>query len=153
GEGGSLRERRMRRHTHRPLERLAAGLDQLRADASLDSPAGRHALRLTVVVLAAEVISRHVPLQRGYWMVVAAATVLRPEFGATFTRGTERAVGTCLGVALAGAIAILLHPAGGVIVVLVAFLAWAAYSLFPASFATGFAFITALVVFLLNVIS
>ena len=32
-------------------------------------------------------------------MVVAAATVLRPEFGATFTRGTERALGTCLGVA------------------------------------------------------
>ena len=54
------------------------------------------------------------PLQRSYWMVVAAATTLRPEFGATFTRGTERALGTCLGVGLAGAIAVALHPAGGV---------------------------------------
>ena len=45
-------------------------------------------------------------------MVVAAATILRPEFGATFTRGAERALGTCLGVALAGAIAVTLHPGG-----------------------------------------
>jgi hypothetical protein len=53
GERGSLRERRVHRHTHRLLEGIGAGLAQLRADASLASPAGRHALRLTVVVLAA----------------------------------------------------------------------------------------------------
>jgi uncharacterized membrane protein YccC len=153
GEGGSLRERRLHRHAQRPLEQLAAGLAQLRADASLGSPAGRHALRLTVVVLVAELISRHVPLQRSYWMVVAAATTLRPEFGATFTRGTERVVGTCLGVGLAGAIAVALHPTGAVTIALVGLLAWAGYSVFAASFAAGFAFITAVVVFLLNAIS
>jgi uncharacterized membrane protein YccC len=128
-------------------------LAELRDNASLASPAGRHALRLTVVVLAAEAISRHVPLQRGYWMVVAAATTLRPEFGATFTRGTERAIGTCLGVGLAGAIAVALHPSGGMTIVLVGLLAFAGYAVFAASFAAGFAFITALVVFLLNAIS
>jgi uncharacterized membrane protein YccC len=153
GEGGSLRERRLHRHAHRPLEQAAAGLAQLRADASLQSPAGRHALRLTVVVLAAEYISRHIPLQRSYWMVVAAATTLRPEFGATFTRGTERVVGTCLGVGLAGAIAVVLHPAGGVTIAIVGLLACAGYAVFAASFAAGFAFITAVVVFLLNAIS
>ena len=153
GEGGGLRERRPRRHAHRPLERAAAGLAQLRDDASLDSPVGRHALRLTVVVLVCELISRHLPLSRGYWMVVAAAATLRPEFGATFTRGTERAVGTCLGVGLAGGIAVALHPSGAVTIVLVGLLAWAGYAVFPASFAAGFAFITALVVFLLNAIS
>jgi uncharacterized membrane protein YccC len=153
GEGGGLRERRLHRHAHRPLEQLAAGLAQLRADASLGSPAGRHAVRLTVVVLVAELISRHVPLQRSYWMVVAAATTLRPEFGATFTRGTERVVGTCLGVGLAGAIAVILHPAGGVTIAIVGLLACAGYAVFAASFAAGFAFITALVVFLLNAIS
>jgi uncharacterized membrane protein YccC len=153
GEGGNLRERRVRRYTHRPREAIAAGLAELRDNASLASPAGRHALRLTVVVLAAEAISRHVPLQRGYWMVVAAATTLRPEFGATFTRGTERAIGTCLGVGLAGAIAVALHPSGGMTIVLVGLLAFAGYAVFAASFAAGFAFITALVVFLLNAIS
>jgi uncharacterized membrane protein YccC len=153
GEGGSLRERRVHRHTHRPLQGIAAGLAQLRADASLASPAGRHALRLTVVVLAAEYISRHVPLQRSYWMVVAAATTLRPEFGATFTRGTERVIGTCLGVGLAGAIAVALHPTGAATIVIVGLMAFAGYAVFAASFAAGFAFITALVVFLLNAIS
>jgi uncharacterized membrane protein YccC len=153
GEGAGLLSRRPYRHASRPRERVRADLAQLRANASLDSPAGRHALRLAVVVPAAELISRQLPLQRGYWMVVAAATVLRPEFAATFTRGTERALGTCLGVALAGAIAVGLHPAGGVTVALVGLLAWAGYATFPASFAVGFSFITALVVFLLNAIS
>ena len=121
---------------------------------SIHSPAGRHAVRLAVVIPLAALIARELPLQRGYWMVVAAATVLRPEFGATFTRGAERALGAvCLGVGLAGAIAVSLHPAGGATIVLVGALAWAGYSVFPASFAIGYGFITALVVFLLNVVS
>ncbi|MGA2010500.1 MAG: FUSC family protein [Solirubrobacteraceae bacterium] len=153
GEGGGLRRRRPFGRTNRPLVRLRADLAQLAANASRTSPAGRHALRLAVVVVVAEILSRHLHLQRGYWMVVAAATVLRPEFGATFTRGTERALGTAAGVALAGAIVVALHPAGGVITILVGLLAWVGYSVFPASFAAGFAFITALVVFLLNAIS
>lgn len=86
-------------------------------------------------------------------MVVAAATTLRPEFGSTFTRGTEGALGTCLGVGIAGAIAVALHPTGGATIVLVGLLAWTGYAVFPASFAVGFAFITAVVVFLLNAIS
>jgi uncharacterized membrane protein YccC len=153
GEGGGLRTRRPYRRTNRPLERLRGDLATVRDNASLHSPAGRHALRLAVIVPATALVSRELSLQRGYWMVVAAATVLRPEFGATFTRGAERALGTCLGVGLAGAIAVGLHPAGGATVVIVGLLAWAGYAVFPASFAVGFGFITAVVVFLLNVIS
>jgi uncharacterized membrane protein YccC len=153
GRGGGLRSRRPHRRANRPVTRLRADLALLRANASLESPAGRHALRLAIVVPGAELIARELPLQRGYWMVVAAATVLRPEFGATFTRGSERALGTSLGVALAGALAVLLSPTGGETVVIVGALAWAGYALFPASFAIGFAFITTLTVFLLNAIS
>ncbi len=153
GERGGLRSRRPYRATSRPLQRLRADLALVHANARLRSPAGRHALRLAVVVLAAEAIARQLPLARSYWVVVAAATVLRPEFGATFTRGTERALGTVIGVGLAGLIAVGLHPAGAETVIIVGLLAWAAYAVFPASFAAGFAFITALVVFLLNAIS
>jgi uncharacterized membrane protein YccC len=153
GEGSGLRDRRPHSRTNQPFAQLRADLSTLRANASLQSPAGRHAVRLTVVVLVAEVLSRHLPLSRSYWMVVAAATTLRPEFGATFTRGAERAGGTALGVGLAGAIAVALHPAGAATVVLVGVLAWAGYAVFPASFALGFAFITAVVVFLLNAIA
>ncbi len=114
GKGGGLRTRRPYGRTNQPLHRLRTDLEQLRANMSIHSPAGRHALRLAVIVPVAALIARELPLQRSYWMVVAAATILRPEFGATFTRGAERALGTCLGVALAGAIAVTLHPAGGV---------------------------------------
>jgi PPOX class probable F420-dependent enzyme len=153
GKAGGLRSRRPYRRTDQPLQRLRADLEQLRANMSLQSPVGRHAVRLAVVVPLAALLARELPLSRSYWMVVAAATVLRPEFGATFTRGAERALGTALGVGLAGVIAVILHPAGGATVVIVLILAWAGYSVFAASFAAGFAFITALVVFLLNLIS
>ncbi len=153
GRGGGLRSRRPYGRTARPLQRVAADLGQLRANISLESPVWRHALRLAVVVPVVTLLVRELPLARSYWVVVAAATVLRPEFGATFTRGAERAVGTAVGVALAGALAVGLHPAGGITVALVAVLAWLGYALFPASFAAGFAFITALVVFLLNAVS
>jgi uncharacterized membrane protein YccC len=153
GEGSGLRDRRPQARTRQPFEQVKADLSILRANASLQSPAGRHAVRLTVVVLVAQLLSRHLPLSRSYWMVVAAATTLRPEFGATFTRGAERAGGTALGVGLAGAIAVALHPTGAATVVLVGVLAWAGYAVFPASFALGFAFITAVVVFLLNAIA
>lgn len=132
---------------------IQADLAQLRANATLQSPAGRHALRLAVVVLVTEVIAQHIPLQRSYWMVVAAAAALRPEFAATFTRGAERIIGTCLGVALAGLIVAGLHPSLGAVVAIIGALGWLAYSVFPASFAVGFAFLTALVVFLLDAVS
>jgi uncharacterized membrane protein YccC len=148
-----LRSRRPVRPIDRPLRQLRQELWRLRADLNWESPVGRHALRLAIIVPAAELIARQLPLSRGYWMVVAAAAVLRPEYGATFTRGTERALGTALGAGLAGLIAAGLHPAGGATIVLVGILAWLAYSTFPASFTVGFGFITAVVVFLLNAIS
>lgn len=153
GEGSGVRSRRPRRQTGSPLAQLRSDLAMIWVNASPRAPAGRHALRLAVIVPGAELIARVVPLQRSYWMVVAAASVLRPEFAATFTRGTERALGTGLGVALAGAISVGVHPAGAAMVLLVGVLGWAGYATFPASFAVGFGFITALVVFLLNVIS
>ncbi|MGH2859011.1 MAG: FUSC family protein [Solirubrobacteraceae bacterium] len=154
GRGGGLRSRRPHGGARRPMgQRVRAGAEQLRAGISLQSPAGRHAVRLAVIVPAAVLLARTLPLQRSYWVTVAAATVLRPEFGATFTRGAERAIGTCAGVALAGAISVAFHPGAALVVGLVGALAWAGYATFPASFAVGFGFITALVVFLLNAVN
>jgi uncharacterized membrane protein YccC len=135
------------------LERFRERADQVRANASLHSVAGRHALRLAVVVSVTELLAKHLPIQRSYWMVVAAAAVLKPEFGATFTRGAERVLGTCIGAVLAGLLIVGLHPSGWGTVVLVGLLAWGAYAIFPASFAAGIAFLTGMIVFLLNVVT
>jgi uncharacterized membrane protein YccC len=144
---------RQSRRSSGAVERLREGIDQVRANASLNSTAGRHAVRLAVVVAVTELLARHLPIQRSYWMVVAAAAVLKPEFGATFTRGAERVLGTCVGALGAGLLIVGVHPSGWATVGLVGLLAWAAYAIFPASFAAGVAFLTGMIVFLLNVVT
>jgi uncharacterized membrane protein YccC len=148
--GAGLRERRPYRRTGHPLRQLRSDLTALRANISLQSPATRHALRLAIIVPGTELLTRALPVERGYWVVVAAAATIRPEFGATFTRGIERVGGTALGVTVAGITAALLHPSQGVTLALVGLFAWAAMTSFAASYALGFTCITALVVFLLN---
>lgn len=151
--GSGLRDRRPYHRTAHPLQNLYADLATLRANISLDSPATRHALRLAVIVPGTELLVRALPVERGYWVVVAAAATLRPEFGATFTRGLERVGGTALGVTVAGIAAALLHPSQEVTIALVGLFGWAAMASFAASYALGFTCITALVVFLLNTLA
>ncbi len=133
-----------------PLAHLPSDLRRLRASATLDSATGRHAVRLAVAVTFTALLVQQAPLPRGYWAVIATATVLRPEFGATFTRGAERLLGTTAGVVIATLIVVALQPTGWELVAIIALLAWVTYAVFPASFAVGTAGITALVVFLIH---
>jgi uncharacterized membrane protein YccC len=133
--------------------RIAEDLDRMRSAANLNSAAGRHALRLMVVVSLTELLIQRVALPRAYWAVVAAATVLRPGFGQTFTRGAERVLGTLLGVVIATLVAVALNPSGWGVVAVVGVLAWATYAVFPASFTVGIAMLTGVVVFLLHAIA
>ncbi len=137
----------------RALRALASDLGRIRESASLHSPAGRHAVRLAVVVAGTELLVQRLALPRGYWAVVAAATVLRPSFGATFTRGAERALGTLAGVVIATLIADAIDPGGWAIVAVVGVLALYTFAVFPASFAAGVAGLTAVIVFLLHAVA
>jgi hypothetical protein len=137
----------------RALRRVRYGLRRMRAGTTLGSSAGRHALRLAVVVPLTELLSHLLGLPRGYWAVVAAATVLRPEFGATFTRGAERVLGTLVGVVVASLIAVALDPSGWGVVAVVAVLSYFTYAVFPASFAWGTATMTGVIVFLLHAVA
>lgn len=151
--GSGLRDRRPYRRTAHPLQQLRTDLAAMQANISRDSPAARHAVRLAVIVPGTELLARALPVERGYWIVVAAAATIRPEFGATFTRGMERVGGTAVGVTVAGIAAALLHPSQGATIALVAVFAWAAMASFAASYALGFTCITAMVVFLLNTLA
>lgn len=138
------------RGSRRPLAHLPSDVRRLRASASLESATGRHALRLAIAVTLTELVAQRAGLPRGYWAVIAAATGLRPEFGATFTRGAERILGTTVGVIAATVIAVALVPSGWALVAIIGLLAWLTFTVFPASFAAGTAGITALIVFLLH---
>ncbi|HET9126102.1 MAG TPA: FUSC family protein [Solirubrobacteraceae bacterium] len=151
--GSGLRARRPYRRTAHPLGQLRSDLAALRASVSRDSPAARHAVRLAIIVPGTGLLTRALPVDRSYWVVIAAAATIRPEFGATFTRGIERVGGTALGVTVAGIAAALLHPSQPVTIALVGVFGWAAMTVFAASYALGFTCITALVVFLLNTLA
>ncbi|MGH2835474.1 MAG: FUSC family protein, partial [Solirubrobacteraceae bacterium] len=133
--------------------RISEDVNRMRNSANLDAAAGRHALRLAVVVSLTELLIQRVALPRAYWAVVAASTVLRPGFGQTFTRGAERVLGTFLGVVIATLVAVALDPTGWGVVAVVALLAGCTYAVFPASFAVGIAMLTGLVVFLLHAVA
>jgi uncharacterized membrane protein YccC len=139
--------------SRRLTRRIGADVERIRSVANLRSAAGRHALRLTVVVSLTALLIEHLALPRSYWAVVAAATVLRPGFGQTFTRGAERVLGTFLGVVIATLVAVALNPSGWGVVAVVAVLAFCTYAVFPASFTVGVAMLTGVVVFLLHAVA
>jgi uncharacterized membrane protein YccC len=137
--------------------RLASGLRtdvrKLRDAARRDAPAGRHALRLAVVVPLTELLAQVTSLPHGQWAVLAVATVLRPEFGATLTRGVERVIGTLAGVVLATLMAVALNPGGWGAAAALTAIAYGTFAVFSASFAAGVAGLTAVIVFLIHTVS
>jgi uncharacterized membrane protein YccC len=69
------------------------------------------ALRLTVCVGVAAVLSEVLPLQRSYWVVLTVAIVLKPDLGSVFVRAVQRGAGTVIGAVL-GAVILVAVPYG-----------------------------------------
>lgn len=133
------------------LPRRTASVAQRIATAATDphSAAFRHAVRLAVLLPAAEALSRALPWQRGYWVTLTALVVLKPDYAATTQRGFARIIGTGVGVLAAGALVEGLHPNGAALSFLIAVATWSAFACFGASYALYSVAITALVVLLL----
>lgn len=100
-----------RRPPARPSTRLPVRdmLLTLRANVSISSEAGRHALRLAIVAGVAEVIAQSAALPHGYWITLTVLIVLRPDYGSTLYRGLQRAAGTVVGAGLGVATVLLGH--------------------------------------------
>ena len=70
----------------------------------------RHALtstftiRLTLCVGVAAIFSETLPLQRSYWVVLAVAVVMKPDYGSVFARTLQYAAGTVIGALVAALI-------------------------------------------------
>jgi uncharacterized membrane protein YccC len=124
-------------------------LATLRANGSIDSPFGRHALRVGVTLALATTAEHVLTLDRAYWIPLTAAIVMRPDFGATFTRGGARVAGTLLGALVASGIALVLHPGAEGYLLLALAAAMVAYLTVAANYAIFTIGITAYVVFLL----
>ena len=127
---------------------IGEALETLRANVSLDSAYTQHGLRMAAVLAIAQILSHFLPIDRGYWIAITAAIVLRPDFATTFTRGVARLGGTLIGALVASSVA-LLNPSGTALVALALFFVALAYTFFNVNYAVFSAAITGFVVFLL----
>ena len=90
----------------RPESRLSV----LMASLTPRSAAFRHAVRTAVCLTLALWIGRLLGLSHGYWIPMTVAIVLRADYGATFSYGLLRVVGTVLGLLFTTALLHFLPP-------------------------------------------
>lgn len=79
----------------------------------------RHALRMALLTLGISGVVEGLDLPLGYWILLTAVFVMRPNYVATQARLRHRIVGTFLGVVLAWALEGIGLNAGGLIVLMV----------------------------------
>lgn len=130
--------------------RPGAPLATLRANLSLSSAAFRHALRLTVCVVAAEALGRAIGLPQFYWIAMTVVIVLKPDFGGTVSFGLLRMFGTLAGLLVATAVIYLVadHPLAQAL--LIAPLYFGFRYLVPVHYGLAVSLLTAVVVLLLG---
>jgi uncharacterized membrane protein YccC len=133
--------------------RLHNPLANLRSNLTPRSTAFRHAIRLGVALSIAAALYEFIPLpimQRGYWIPLTAALVLRSDFATTFTRGIARLIGTLLGAVLTTLLIVLLAPSHDALIIILAVAAYVSYSILFANYAVFSIVITVEVVILLS---
>jgi hypothetical protein len=129
-----------------------AALATLRANASLSSDAGRHALRLAAVAAAAEVMVLATGLSEGRWVVLTVFIVLKPDYGSTVYRSVQRAVGTAVGAGLGAAAAQIVDLGRWEPVAVAGAIVAAAYALFDVAYVLYSVFLSMFVVVLLDIL-
>jgi hypothetical protein len=110
------------------------------------------AIRLMLCIGAATVCSETLPLQRSYWVPLAVAVVLKPDFGSVFARAWQYAAGTAIGAAV-GALILAAQPPDLVLLVpAVVFAALLPYGM-SRNYGLFGVFFTALVIWLIDLLS
>lgn len=130
--------------------RLSQDWDAVRSVVSPGSKTFAHGVRLAISIAVAEGIVLAFTIDRGYWIPLTVAVVLRADIGSTVTRGVLRIVGTIASVTLVG---LLMYFAGNppwMIVVLLAIFAPLTMRWFTGNYALSALAITATVLLLVE---
>src|SRR5262249_34299647 len=100
----------------------------------------------------AAVCSETLPLQRSYWVPLAVAVVLKPDFGSVFARALQYSAGTVIGAA-AGALILAGYPPNSVLLApVVVFAALLAYGM-SRNYSLFGVFLTPLVILLIELLT
>jgi uncharacterized membrane protein YccC len=109
----------------------------------------RHALRLATTATAGLAIAMGAHLDKGYWVTLTIAVVMRPFAAATMERALLRVAGTVLGAALTAVLVTGVTDHTQLIAAMFV-LALLAFSLMPLNYAVGVIFLTPLVIVLIS---
>jgi uncharacterized membrane protein YccC len=110
----------------------------------------RDAIRFSLVLGIAMVLARHFAADRGYWIPLTAAIVLKPDFQTTFVRGFARIGGTILGAIIATLVLAALRNDAGLEVAGILIATGVAYLAFFPNYAVFTVAITSFVVLVLH---
>lgn len=103
---------------------------------TLRSSSFRHALRLTIALLAGYLLSLFFPLGHGYWILLTIATIIKPAYGLTRKRNLQRLMGTFAGAAVGFLILFTTHNNTLIFVVMIVMMVMA-YSLLRLNYAVS----------------
>ena len=116
---------------------VPTGWDLVRDQLHPSSHIFRHAIRLSITCVFAQLIGMAISAALGprlvlpghsFWVVIAAAMILFPDFGSTFSRGAGRLIGTLLGAPVGIALTLLpLPPAVHLLLLLALYCGYVAY--------------------------
>ena len=110
-----------------------------------------YALRLTLTVLLAAELYRHLGVQSGYWIPMTALLVQKPAFFETFNRALLRVGGTLAGAVLSTFALVHLHPSLLILAALATFCAFLSYTTNAVNYGLFSVFLTSYIVFLLSI--
>ncbi|MBV8067557.1 MAG: FUSC family protein [Candidatus Eremiobacteraeota bacterium] len=106
----------------------------------------RDSLRFSLVLAIAMFLARHFQADRGYWIPLTAAIVLKPDFHTTFVRGFARIGGTLAGAVVATFVSVTLRGHAALQTIGLIAAAAAAYLTFNPNYALYTVAITSFVV-------
>ncbi|GLB53561.1 hypothetical protein NBRC110019_26020 [Neptunitalea chrysea] len=75
-------------------------LKKLKDNFNFNSVIFKHALRLTLCVMAGFLIGTFFKLQNTYWIIITILVIMRPNYGLTKQRTIQRVIGTLIGAAI-----------------------------------------------------
>lgn len=109
-------------------------------------------IRLMLCIGVAAVCSEVLPLRRSYWVVLAVAVVMKPDFGSVFARALQYGAGTLIGAGI-GALILAGRPPDAVLLApMVLFAALLPYGM-SRNYGLFGAFFTPIVVLLIDLLS
>ncbi|QIR35782.1 hypothetical protein HCG51_02785 [Tolypothrix sp. PCC 7910] len=127
-------------------------IETLRCNLTFDSVMFRHALRLAVVVVLAELIAALLQIPRGYWITLTALVALKPNFGGTTQTTIQRVISTIVGSIIGITLILLIHNQWAIAFSLL-LLVFTAMSVRSLSYTVFITLLTPAIILLLNMIN